>query len=175
MNIYIRYISFLFLFVTIFLIIHIFKRNYYPGEIIFYEGLQIIIFLSVTYILILIFLKKLNKVNFASKNTSPYIFSLISYFFICYSYLVTVPTMVDRSLSLYIIKAVSINENGLHKKDLLKSIQNDFFINQGQYNKRIEEQMISGNIHIKNDILSITKKGKTNYKINLFFKKLLNI
>ena len=83
--------------------------------------------------------------------------------------------MVDRSLSLYIIKAVSINENGLHKKDLLKSIQNDFFINQGQYNKRIEEQMISGNIHIKNDILSITKKGKTNYKINLFFKKLLNI
>lgn len=176
MNIYIRYFFFLFLFITLFFIIHILKRNIYPNEIIFYEGISIIIFLTFIYIILFLILRKLNINILIFRDIHIFVFALISYFFIVYSYLITIPTMVDRSLSLYIIKEISKkNENGLNNNQLISSIQKEFLINNDQYNKRIAEQLKSGNIYIKDDILFITKKGKINNKINIFLKKILNI
>lgn len=156
------YLVFGFLF---FLLIYYFKRNYFPAEIIYNEGVYLSIICSLIYCLPL-FIKKIRKCFL--------ILGLV--FLINYSFIATFPTLIDRSISIMILK--TLNKKSLNIEELKNNYISYYsnYKNVFQVDKRIEEQKILNNIGIdsKNKYF-LTKKGKRFLKITDFIKNVFNI
>ena len=125
------------------------KRTVAPS-ILFYEG--IVCAIISTTIIIVTYINKTESHNILLHNIYT---SLIS-FLIILSFHTTVITIVDRSISVYIIS--QINE-GINDKPTLKKNFSNTFKDNG-IKKRIEEQIEINNIVISDNGFSLTTKGK---------------
>jgi hypothetical protein len=142
----------------IFTLLLSFKRHFLPG-ILFYEGMIILVF-STT--LLLLYLWKFN--NHLDDKIHNYYSTIISFFLIL-TFHTTVITIVDRSISVFLISNV---HNGINNPIKIKKKFVDDFSNEG-INKRIEEQLAIGNLSYSQDSLKLTNKGNIYY---LLFKSL---
>ena len=89
----------------------------------------------------------------------------------CYSFLITVPALLDRSISLYILATV------YKKEKISESEINDYFINgfikkNKAVNKRLEEQIFTKNISKNGKIYEITKNGILMHNLNVMLSNL---
>jgi hypothetical protein len=125
------------------------KRHFSQG-ILFYEG---IIILIITTLAILIYIWKFHN-NINSRIHDYY--SIVISFFIILTFHTTVITIVDRSISVFIINNVN---NGVYDSSLVKKNFINNFTNKG-IDKRINEQIEIGNILSNNGELKLTWKGK---------------
>ena len=135
-----------------FTIILCLKRNIYPS-LLFYDGIYCL--LLSTFILFLIETK--NKIK---KDKKENIYSLIVSFFIVLTFHTTVITIVDRSISIFILDRV---HNGINSKNIIKKNFSDIFSEYG-IEKRILEQGKIKNLISSADSIYLTNKGKYYYK-----------
>jgi phosphomevalonate kinase len=66
-------------------------------------------------------------------------------------------------------------QNGLSKKDLNKNIVEVFFLRQNELQRRINEQLYSNNIYIKDGNYIISDRGKLINNINRLLIKIFNL
>ena len=86
-------------------------------------------------------------------------------------YAVLVPTMVDRSLSVYMLVYLEESKDGvLAKEDLKKMLINDTILD-----KRIAEHLRAGAIEVDGEKIKITTKGKIVSKIFMYDLAILNL
>ena len=160
-----------------FLLLFIFKRNLYPSEIIFYESINILIIYSILSIFVMYyFFKKILKYSF-QLSLNVIIPIIISSFFLLYSFMITFPSLSNRSISLSLLSNIEENsiKGGLTFNEIEKSIVNDFIINGESIKIRLNEQIYSNNIYIENDKYLITKSGKRINNFNKFIIKIFNL
>ena len=134
----------------------ILKRTIKP-EIIFYEGI-LCAFISTIFILFLLYLifKKIGKIFFYH-----YIYSLIISFLLIILFHTTIITIVDRSISVFMLN--KIHNNQYNKKEI-NELFTDYF-SENAIDKRLNEQIRIKNIQTTGSnkdskIFEITKKGK---------------
>jgi len=133
-----------------FLIIYYLKRNYFPSSIIYYEGVYLSIVCSLIYCLPLL-IKKIHNCFL--------IISLV--FLINYSFVATFPTLIDRSISIMILK--SLNKKSLNIDEIKDNYTSNYsnYKNTFQVDKRLDEQKILNNIDIDSENkYFLTSKGK---------------
>ena len=148
-----------------FLIVYYVKRNYFPSQIIYNEGVYLSIICSFIYSLPLL-IKKIHNCFLI----------LILVFLINYSFIATFPTLIDRSISIMILKT-------LDKKSLeINEIKNNYTLNYSNYkntfqvDKRLEEQKNLNNIDIDlENKYFLTKRGKRFLRITDIIKNVFNI
>jgi hypothetical protein len=76
-------------------------------------------------------------------------------------YSISIPTIIDRSLSLYILEEISKNnEAGIKIDDLDMLISEKYMKDYRVKEMRIREQLASGTIYIANDTIFLSKKGR---------------
>jgi len=122
------------------------KRYFYPG-ILFYEGNIILILVFLSFMIISIYLNGYNE---------SYIYKYLIGFLFCLVIHTTIITIVDRSISVFILDRINRKESNI------KSIQFDFEneYSKNAISKRIQEQLESKNIHIDDySNLKLTNKG----------------
>lgn len=159
MNFYfLKEVSKFFALFIIYLILFITSRIIFKFDIIFYEGIIIIIVLTLVSILFKIFSKKETYLTFI---------------LFCYAFHITIPSLLDRSISLYII-GILHEEKMLAIHDLQIYFTNGFIYHNKSIEKRINEQVRSGNITNLNGKYSLTTKGNELFKINQIFAKIFN-
>ena len=151
----------LFKFITlfiIFLVIFIASRMIFKLEIIFYEGIVIILGITLISLLFKYF-----------KHTHTY----LTFFLFCYAFHITIPSLLDRSISLYILGL-------LHEEKIatLSELQNyyvsGFVYHNEAIEKRLNEQVRSGNINLANGNYLLTKKGESLFYINQGLASIFN-
>jgi hypothetical protein len=151
----------LFKFITlfiIFLVIFIASRIIFKLDIIFYEGIFIILCITLVSLLFKFF---------------KHIHTYITFFLFCYAFHITIPSLLDRSISLYILGL-------LHEEKIvtLPELQNyyvsGFVFYNGAIEKRLNEQVRSGNINLVNGNYSLTKKGERLFYINQGLASIFN-
>ena len=147
----------------IFTLLLSFKRHFLPG-ILFYEGIVTLI-LSTT-ILLLYLWKSHNGLN--DKIHGYY--SIIISFFIILTFHTTVITIVDRSISVFIISNV---KNGVDDPKLVRENFINNFTTKG-IDKRILEQKEIGNVKTDKGQLNLTWKGKLYYQLFSLIQKIYN-
>tara|TARA_A100001015_G_C15041888_1_gene740300 strand:- start:2799 stop:3308 length:510 start_codon:yes stop_codon:yes gene_type:complete len=128
-------------------------RQFFPGGILFYQGI-----LVATLLVLLVFLANLIKFNNLEINNS-----LLSSFLLMILFNSLVPTIVDRSISVAIISIIEENQT-VNEKMIEESFQKKFFEGE-EINKRILEQEFSGNVQENNNEFSLTARGKLFYKL----------
>ena len=136
------------------------KRNFYPS-LLFYDGIYCLLFS--TFILFLI-----QKRSEVKKNKVENVYSLIVSFFIVLTFHTTVVTIVDRSISIFILDRV---HNGINSKNIIKKNFSENFTEYG-IEKRILEQEKIKNLITSSDNIYLTNKGKYYYN---FFRIILLI
>ena len=149
--------------IMLFIFIFSIKRHLFPG-IIFYEG--IIILIITTSILIYYHVKTENNQYKIRENIY---LSLISFFMIL-SFHTTVITIVDRSISIFVIDL--INKESV-SPNYVKDVFNEKFTKKS-IDKRISEQEKNGNIYKIDNKLYLTEKGKIYHSIFYFIKIIFN-
>ena len=87
-----------------------------------------------------------------------------------YALAISVPTVIDRSLSLYILEKLQQRGGGI-KKDSFARIFTDEFINEHRLvDVRLTEQLASGTIKIENGCVLLTEKGQRVASFGRYFR-----
>ena len=157
-NIFLKYCILNF---VIFSFILIIKRHISPG-ILFHEGITSLV---VSTLILLLYTWKSSNGSF---NRFHKIYMIIISFFFILTFHTTVITIVDRSISVFLIARV---HNGVYTPTMIKNEFVDNFSGSG-IDKRIEEQVEIGNIKFEKKNLHLSWKGKLYYS---FFSLIQNV
>lgn len=133
----------------------------FDDGVIFYQGLLLCVILAAC--------------NYYLFRRSDFILEkTLLIFFVLYSFNITVPALLDRSISYYII-GLTANEDGVGLEKYRHAFYKGFILNNGAIEKRLDEQKLSGNIICFEDKCRLTSRGAFIFKMNLFLTKVLNL
>jgi hypothetical protein len=96
--------------------------------------------------------------------------SLLIFILTGYIFAISVPTVIDRSLSFYILEKISQRGGGV-KADAVEFIfKNEYIREHRLIDVRLTEQLESGTIYIDNGCVKLTHRGKNLAKFSRFYR-----
>jgi hypothetical protein len=143
-----------------FFVLYIISRHVFvEKKLVFYHGILTILisFLLISSISLLLH-------HFSIKLRSKLRFDVVFPSIICstlliYAFHVTIPTILNRSISTYIIASIVSNKNDNTAEEITQNFLDGYIADYSAVCRRINEQQVSGNITIKNNKYVITKRG----------------
>ncbi len=99
--------------------------------------------------------------------------TLLTLIFVLVSYIlaISVPTIIDRSLSIFMLEKLAETPNGILKKEFSEIVIHEYLENYNAVNTRLIEQLKSGTILIdENGRIYLTSDGQKIVKFSHFFK-----
>ena len=88
-----------------------------------------------------------------------------------YAFAISIPTVLDRSLSFYILEKLQQRGGGIQKSRLVEVIVQEFIPESRLLDVRITEQLESGTITIDNNCVKLTARGWRLANFSRFFRK----
>jgi len=151
----------------LFLIFHLVHMHNFVVDVVFYAALKALLLSgAVTAGLYFVFFRR----SF-SMGLTNYILTISVGLSTGYIFAITVPTIIDRSLSAYILEKF-VQRGGGIKEEALYDIFIDEFIPESQLmDIRLQEALSSGTLVLNEDgCISITKKGRQVAKFTRFYR-----
>ena len=141
-------------------LLYIVKRNFFPGEIIFYEGLFFVIYVGIFLQVILYYFRI--RLPIVTASLAFLLFTSL------------VPTILDRSVSITVLTA--LDDCGNCRIQDIHDTFNKIYINEIRaVEKRLAEQIYSKNVLLSDDSYSFTSRGQMVYNSIKYFTKLFAI
>jgi hypothetical protein len=107
-----------------------------------------------------------NVLNTFEKLQLTLIWLLLSY-----AFAITIPTVIDRSLSFYILEKIHQRGGGIKYAQFSEVFTKEYVTEHRLVDVRLTEQMESGTITIENGCVKITERGEKFAALSLFFRK----
>jgi hypothetical protein len=139
--------------------------NYFHVDVVFYSSLLDALIACVIIIPIMtchIFSKHFNY------------FERLLIFVVClllgYIYSISVPTVIDRSLSFYILQKIE-QRGGIQLSKFENVFTQEYVKEHSLVEVRLTEQQVSGTIEISGDCVKLTERGKKLVSFSLWFRE----
>ena len=138
----------IFLYLFIFICIYLIHINFFKVGVIFYSSL------IDSVIALIIFFGLYNSINFF-KHITNFESSLIILllFFIGYSFSISLPTVIDRSLSFYFLEKIRQHDGAINKVAMRQIFIDDYMDEYKLVEMRLTEQLKSGTIKLKGNCI----------------------
>jgi len=91
--------------------------------------------------------------------------------FLGYSFSISVPTVIDRSLSFYYLEKIRQHDGAISKNSMREIFTGDFVDEYKVVEMRLTEQLSSGTIIMQGDCIILTKRGYFVTSFSDFFRK----
>lgn len=108
-----------------------------------------------------------------TKYFSP--FEILQNLTIClligYSLAISLPTVIDRSLSFYLLEKIKAHNGAVRKSSMRNIFINDYINEYKLIEVRLTEQVESGTLEIRDECIVLTSKGKFIASLSSFFRK----
>ena len=88
-----------------------------------------------------------------------------------YAFAVSVPTVLDRSLSFYLLEKLQQRGGGIKQEDFGKVFREEYMLEHRLIDIRLTEQLASGTIEIKEGCVSLTIRGESFARFSRYFRK----
>jgi hypothetical protein len=88
-----------------------------------------------------------------------------------WSFAISVPTIIDRSLSFYILEKLEQRGGGIEKSRMNDVFTKEYMVEHHLVDIRLTEQMQSGTIVIRNGCVLLTEKGRRIAEASRFYRK----
>ncbi|MEJ5227773.1 hypothetical protein [Thermodesulfovibrio sp.] len=88
-----------------------------------------------------------------------------------YAFAISVPTVIDRSLSFYILEKLEQRGGGILKERFRDVFINEYLNEHRLIDVRLTEQLESGTIVVEGNCVKLTKKGYVIAKLSRFYRK----
>ena len=156
----------IFLYLFIFICIYLIHINFFKVGVIFYSSL------IDSVIALIIFFGLYNSINFF-KHITNFESSLIILllFFIGYSFSISLPTVIDRSLSFYFLEKIRQHDGAINKTAMKQMFIDDYMDEYKLVEMRLTEQLKSGTIELQGNCIVLTKRGYLVTTFSDFFRK----
>ena len=135
---------------VIFFIAFIFVRHVFPEGIIFYQGTCLGVIIAILEYALARYLNR-NPLGILLKD-------LLLTVLLIYAFVLTVPTTVDRSYTVRLLRYLSDSPNGVSREQITQFYVLDF-VNHGAIEKRLSEQEATGTIAQHGGMYSLTRSG----------------
>ena len=98
---------------------------------------------------------------------------LLSIWFLSgYAFAITVPTVLDRSLSFYLLEKIQQRGGGIKIESFDEVFSIEYMTEHRLIDVRLTEQLSSGTIEIKDGCVLITRKGENLAAFSRYFRKI---
>jgi hypothetical protein len=157
--------------IAAFQILYILKRWLWPGPIVFYEGLLLGICFFVLGLLGAIVVRKLN-----GRLASYWIPAAVAAFLFNYAFIITIPSLLERSISITLIGAVAQGgAKGVAFDTINRTFLESYLAGDRQIHKRLTEQVTSDDMVDHDGSYSLTPKGRFIFETNVMLARLYHI
>lgn len=152
-------------FTLLLLIVHLLHMTYLRVNVVFYAAILDAIIASVITLLILQipFFKIFNSFE---KGLFFVIALLLGY-----SFAISVPTVIDRSLSFYILEKIQQRGGGIQQNRFSEVFTQEYLKEHQLVAVRLTEQLESGTIVIENGCVKLTEKGNRLASSSRFYRQ----
>jgi hypothetical protein len=172
-----RFLTLSILSTLFFLVIYLIVRVIFPDQIIFSQGNYVCLGVFVLELIVILIAYKFalnrNLDEFMEKILPSLLMSLI----LNYSFILTVPTTIDRSITVFILGDID-SFGGKNARAISENFKSVYIDEDLQINRRIQEQLALGNLERSISIpnqYELTSKGKLIVSLNKFFASVFNI
>lgn len=132
---------------------------------------NVVLYASLFDVLISSFVFSFLVLSFKSYNLFEKLILIILFFFIGYCYAISIPTVIDRSLSFYILEKLEQRGGGIRLDKFEDVFVKEYMIEHRLIDVRLTEQLESGTIKIENNCVKLTYKGYLITKFSKFYRK----
>lgn len=154
------------MFVTVLVVIYYLHINFFKVDVVFYAAIFDGILAAVISGLILYFFKYFSIFNSFEKLLLFFIWIISAY-----TLAISVPTVIDRSLSFYILEKLQQRGGGI-KQDSFKQVFTEEYVKEHRLmDVRLTEQLESGTIVIEDGCVLLTEKGESIASFGRYFRK----
>ncbi|QSX73640.1 hypothetical protein HIV01_010335 [Lysobacter arenosi] len=165
MNRYLRAILSCIVFSLVLLLLHYVHVRYFSVDVVLYAAvLDAVLAAGATFALLWLvgFLK-----NFSSLERVL----LASVWLLAgYAFAISIPTVIDRSLSFYILEKLQQRGGGIREDRMKDVFVNEYVVEHRLVDIRLTEQLQSGTIEISNGCVHLTGKGERMASFGRFYR-----
>jgi hypothetical protein len=155
------------LFVVILLAVYILHIKLFKVDVVFYSAILDGTLASIISGIILFKIPYFKNFNGFEKIQVIFSFILMGYIFA-----ISVPTVLDRSLSFYILEKIQERGGGIKKSGFTDVFTKEYMVEHRLVDVRLTEQLSSGTIEIDDSgCVKLTSKGDKLAKFSRYFRK----
>ena len=140
--------------------------KYFQIDVVFYSALFDVALASIVTAAILIRTK-----YFSLYNTFEKIQMLMIWILTGYVIAISLPTVIDRSLSFYILEKLDQRGGGIKLADFEEVFTKEYVKEHRLVDVRLTEQQVSGTIIIQDGCVKLTDRGKRLASFSRYFRK----
>ena len=163
---YLLTIATIFLYVLLLIPIYMAYINFVKVNVVLFASIFCSLIALALLTLFLIILKKFQIFSLFEKILIISICGLIGY-----SLALSLPTVIDRSLSFYILEKLNQRGGGIHLDKMNLVFTKEYILEHKLIDVRITEQLETKTVKIENNCLKLTTKGQKLVKFSRFFRK----
>jgi predicted membrane protein len=154
------------MFVVLFAFTYYVHISLFEIDVIFYSAVADGLIATLFLMPVLFTIKFFNIFTLFDKSLIVIIYLLSGYIFA-----ISIPTVIDRSLSFYILEKLHQRGGSVKLSSISDIIKNEYIKEHRLADVRITEQKESGTIVIENGCVKLTELGKSIVGFSLFFRK----
>jgi hypothetical protein len=135
-------------------------------NVLFYSAITDAVIATISAVFILMILIKIKVLTTFEKIQLSIIWLLLGYIFA-----ISVPTVIDRSLSFYILEKIQQRGGGIRLENFENIFTKEYVVEHRLVEVRLTEQRESGTIEIQNGCVLLTTRGKKLVEFSRFFRQ----
>lgn len=153
-------------FILLLFVYYILHLTFFRVNVVFYSAILDGFLAAITLYLILIKTKYFS-IFCSFEKFQIFIISIL----LGYSFAISVPTVIDRSLSFYILEKIQQRGGGIKQNAFEDVFTKEYMVEHRLVDVRLTEQLESGTIEIVGDCVKLTPKGDFLAKLSRTFRK----
>ncbi|SDR39545.1 hypothetical protein SAMN05444161_3469 [Rhizobiales bacterium GAS191] len=154
------------IYILIFLAINIVHFLYFPVRVVLYDTLLDIVIGAVPFAILYVLVLRKRLVLSRLEFTLSLLVSLL----IAVNYAISIPTVIDRSLSAYILEKLAQRGGAIQFSAFPRIFTDEYMKEHRLVDIRLTEQLESGTIVIENGCVRLTDRGRLVASITRFYR-----
>ncbi|MRH79043.1 hypothetical protein GH984_10050 [Spiribacter sp. C176] len=156
------------LFIVVLLSVHFVHMRWLPVNVVFYAAMVDAVIAAVITAVLVFFLRACQQLTGLEKTLLLVIWLLGGY-----AFAISVPTVIDRSLSFYILEKIDQRGGGIEQSAFETIFKEEYMVEHRLVDIRLTEQFESGTITLENGCVKLTPRGETLVRASRFYRQQL--
>ncbi len=154
------------LYIALLLTIYVAHARYFPVDVVLYSAVIDAVLAALVLVALVVLLPPLRR----SFSGFEYVLLVTIWMLGGYAFAISGPTLLDRSLSFYILEKLQQRGGGIRQDQIGTVFVKEYMPEFRLVDVRLTEQVRSGTVVIKDGCVELTAKGKMLASVSLFLR-----
>jgi len=154
------------IYIILFLLVYLVHIHFFGIDVIFYASILDALIALILFLIVFFYSRCFKTYNYFETFTVSCILLLLGY-----SFSISVPTVIDRSLSFYYLEKIRQHDGAIKMSSMHEIFTRDYVDEYKVVEMRLTEQLSSGTILVQGDCIVLTRRGYLLTSFSDFFRR----